>query len=309
MRLGYEVRRMELHQIRYFIAAAEELSVTKAAQRMHVSQPALSRQIASLEDELGVALFDRIKKRIHLTEAGKFYLQRVRQIVCDVDTSAQLVQERFGKAQRTLRLGFMTPFIDDIVTPAVIALKKSAPRVQVSLQELSARAQLDRVRDRELDVALLGNVPAEDRELLGWRYVFRSRMAIVLPEDDPRSKRKQLSLKELAADSFVSLSDDTFPGRRLFLQSMCRGQGFEAEIATECDSIPLMIGCVAAGDGVGVLPQHCRKFPHHGVRFIPMKTPTVYADVIAIFRNEALGEDIAAVIAALEVAGEAVAEA
>jgi DNA-binding transcriptional LysR family regulator len=158
-------------------------------------------------------------------------------------------------------------------------------------------------------VALLGNVPAEDSELLGWRYVFRSRMAIVLSEDDPRSKRKQLSLKELAADSFVSLSDDTFPGRRLFLQSMCRGQGFEAEITTECESIPLMIGCVAAGDGVGILPQHCQKFPHHGARFVLMKTPTVYADVIAIFRNEALGEDIAAVISALEVAGEAVAEA
>lgn len=303
MHSGYEPYRMEFHQLRYFVAAAEELSITRAAERVHVSQPALSRQIASLEEELGVPLFDRIKKRIHLTEAGKFYLQRVRQILCDVETSAQQVQERFGTAKRTLRLGFMTPFLDDVVTPAVIELKKSAPQVQVSLQELSARAQLDRVRDGELDVALLGNVPDEERELLGWRTVFRSRMAILLPTSDPRASRKRLSLKELRDEPMVSLSDDNFPGRRAFLQSMGRSQGFEPKIEKECETIPLMIGCVAAGDGVGVLPEHAAKLPHHGAAFIPMQTPTVYAEAIAIFRNEALGQDIAAMISALETAG------
>ena len=89
---------MEFHQLRYFIATAEELSVTAAAKRLHLSQPALSRQIQALEDELGVPLFDRIKKRMHLTDAGRFFLVRARQIVCDAETSLQLVREQFGEA-------------------------------------------------------------------------------------------------------------------------------------------------------------------------------------------------------------------
>lgn len=299
---------MELQQIRYFITAAEELSMTAAAKRMHVSQPALSRQIATLEEDLGVPLFDRIKKRIYLTEAGKFFLTRARQIICDVETSAQQVQEKFGERDVTLRLGFMTPFLDDIVTPAIMQLRSSGSRVNVSLQDLPPQAQIDRVRDGELDLALLGNISPEDKALYGSETVFRSRMGIVLPDNDPRSSRKQLSLKEFAGEPFVSLSDTFFPDRRLFMQKMAQEAGFEAEIAVECDSIPLMIGCVTAGDGIGVLPMHCRKLPHTGCQFIPMKSPVAYAEVISVFRNESLCGNLVSLIEALRESGSRIAE-
>ena len=87
---------MEFHQLRYFVAAAEELSVSRAAIRIHVSQPALSRQIRLLEEELELKLFDRIKQRIHLTEAGKFFLVKARQILCDSEPAVQQAQEKFG---------------------------------------------------------------------------------------------------------------------------------------------------------------------------------------------------------------------
>ena len=108
---------MEFHQLRYFVAAAQELSISKAAERVHVSQPALSRQIRVLEDELGVQLFDRIKQRIHLTEAGKFFLVKARQLLCDSESAVQQTQEQFGGVRRTLRLGFLSPFLDDLVAP------------------------------------------------------------------------------------------------------------------------------------------------------------------------------------------------
>jgi DNA-binding transcriptional LysR family regulator len=99
---------VEFHQLRYFIASAEDLSISGAAKRLHVTLPALSRQIAVLEAELGVPLFDRIRKRIHLTDAGRFFLPKARQIVCDAETSIQQLREQFGKARRTLLLGFLT---------------------------------------------------------------------------------------------------------------------------------------------------------------------------------------------------------
>jgi len=137
---------MEFHQLRYFVAAAEELSVSRAAIRIHVSQPALSRQIRLLEEELELKLFDRIKQRIHLTEAGKFFLVKARQILCDSESAVQQAQEKFGGVRRTLRLGFLSPFLDDLVAPVVREFQQRHPRSKVSLFDLPPRAQLDRLR-------------------------------------------------------------------------------------------------------------------------------------------------------------------
>ena len=124
---------MEFHQLRYFVAAAETGSVTAAAARAHVTQPALSRQIAKLETRLGVDLFERRKQRIHLTEAGRWFLPRARQLLCDAETCEQQLRESFGNAKRTLRLGVLASFLDDLVAPVVRELKKKHRGIPVSL--------------------------------------------------------------------------------------------------------------------------------------------------------------------------------
>ncbi len=293
---------MELHQLRYFIAAAEELSITSAAKRLHLSQPALSRQILALEDELGVPLFQRLKKRIHLTDAGRFFLDRARQLVCDSETSIQQVRERFGDGKRTIRLGFLTIFLDDIVTPAVLALRRESPLTEVALFELSPRAQLDRLRDGEIDLAILGNLAEQDKASFSRRRLMRSPMEVVLPEDHQLSSRKRLKLKELADEPFVSLSDAVFPGRRLFLRSICRESGFEPRITNECDSLPLLLAAVASGSGVALLPGHSRKLPHSGCVFVRMKSPSVHAEVMAVFHHDSDESFLARLIDHLELA-------
>lgn len=276
---------MEFHQLRYFVAAAEDLSITRAAKRLRVSQPALSRQIGALEEELGVALFDRVRKRIHLTDAGRFFLPKARQILCDAETGVQQVRERFGSSRRTIRLGFLTPFLDDIVTPAIKALRREVPRIDVALFELTPRAQLDRLRDDELDLAVLGNLSEGDREHFTTVTLARSRMGAVLPEEHPLASRKQIGLRELESESFVSLSDVLFPGRRQFLRSICQAAGFEPRIVEENDSLSLMLGSVSAGAGVALLPLHSRKLPHAGCVFVPLKSPPVYAEVMAVHKG------------------------
>ncbi|MEM6280484.1 MAG: LysR substrate-binding domain-containing protein [Verrucomicrobiota bacterium] len=275
---------MEFHQLRYFIATAEELSVTAAAKRLYISQPALSRQIQALEEELGVALFDRIKKRMHLTEAGRFFLVRARQILCDAETSVQLVQENFGKAKRSIRLGFISIFLDDIVAPAVKAMRKRSSKFEISLHELSPKAQLDRLRDDQLDLALLGNLSDEDKTRYEMKCIMRSPMAAVIPDDHALAKRKQIVLSELSREPFVSLSDTFFPGRRQFLRQVCQSQGFDPEIAEEADSLSLLLGSVSAGGGVAILPAHSEKLPHSGCVFIRLKTPVIYAEVLAVYK-------------------------
>lgn len=297
---------MEFHQLRYFVAAAEELSITAAAKRMHVSQPALSRQIAALEDELGFPLFDRIRQRIHLTEAGRFFLPKARQILCDAETCVQQLREQFGQAKRTIRLGFLVPFLDDLVAPSVKALRSLSDQVEVSLFELTPRAQLDRLRDGELDLAILGNIDESDLERFGTTLLMKSRMAVVLPDDHKLAGRKQLVLTELAHDSFVSLSNAFFPGRRHFLWSICHSQGFEPEIASECDSLSLLLGAVSSGLGVALLPLHSRKLPHAGCVFVPLKTPVVYAEVLAVYGKDSANGAILRLLKELETAAEAI---
>jgi len=208
---------MEFHQLRYFVAAAEELSVSKAAERVHVSQPALSRQIRLLEEEIGLRLFDRIKQRIHLTEAGKFFLLKARQLLCDSEMAVQRVREEFGGVRKTLRLGFLSPFLDDLVAPVVREFQQRHPASKVSLFDLPPRAQLDRLRLHELDAGILANLDDEERKRFDVRRLSRHRFVVVLPESHRLARRKSVKLPELAEDDWVSLSNALFPKRREFL--------------------------------------------------------------------------------------------
>jgi len=244
---------MEFHRLRYFVAAAETLSISRAAVREHVSQPAMSRQIALLEAELGVPLFARVKKRIHLTEGGRFFLPRARQILCDAETAVQQLRESHGKARRTLRLAFLGPFLDDLVAPSVRELKKRHPRLAVSLFDLPPRAQLDRLQSHELDAAILANLDEEHRRIFAVRPLSRHRMAVALPEGHALARERSVDLARLRGEDWVSLSDAFFPGRREFLRQVAAVAGFEPRIAAEVDSVALMLGAVAAGeeDGFG----------------------------------------------------------
>lgn len=266
---------MEFHQLRYFVAAAELGGVSRAAAKLRVSQPALSRQIRLLEDELGVALFDRIRKRIHLTEAGAVFLSRARQILCDAETAAQQVREQFGGERRTLRLGFITPFLDDLVGPAVREFRQRHANTRVALFDLPPRAMLDRLRDDDLDLALLGNMEAADREAFDFAPLWKHPVQAVLPSGHAKAGVRSLRLRDLSRDEWISLSDTAFPGRRDFLRAACARAGFEPRIAVEVESLSLLLATISSGAGVGILPGHAQKLPHAGCVFIPISSPRI----------------------------------
>ncbi|MBL9145176.1 MAG: LysR family transcriptional regulator [Verrucomicrobiaceae bacterium] len=273
---------MEFHQLRYFVAAAEDLSISRAAERLHVTQPALSRQISVLEDELGIALFDRIRKRIHLTDAGRFFLPRARQLICDAETSAQQLREQFGNARRTLRLGFLSIFLDDLVAPAVREFRQRHPKAQVSLFELTPQAQIERLRQHELDAAILGNIEGRDRESLKVQRLSRHRMAAVLPLDHPLATKKSIKLAALKKDPWISLSDAIYPGRREFLRAVCDEAGFVPKVVSEVDSLSMMLGAVSSGEGVAIMPAHAQKLPHAGCVFVNLAAPVPMTELLLV---------------------------
>ncbi len=282
MPCGYELSPMELDQLRYFVAAAEESNFSRAAERVHVTQPALSRQIARLERELRTPLFERVRQRVQLNDAGKFFLERARRILCDVETSSQQVREQFAGAPRVLRLGLLAPFLDDLVGPAVRELRKRRPSTRVDLFELRPREQLDRLAGRELDAALLGNLDPAEQLPFTVKRLARHPLAAVLPADHALASRRSLALGELARERFISLSDLHFPGRRALLQSAARAAGFDATIEREVESLGLLLAAVADGEGVALLPRHARKLSHSGCVFVALRAPTPQAELYLV---------------------------
>ena len=283
---------MELRHLRYFIAVAEEQNVTRAAARLHISQPPLSRQIRDLEEELGVDLLQRIGKSVRLTDAGRFFLTKAREIVCDAETAAQQLREQYGTAARTVRLGFIAPVLDDLVVPSVREFRQRHPKTKVSLFELPPRAQLDRLKDHELDAAILGNLSSEDRTLFRVQSLWRGRMTLVLPETHRFAARKSLKLALLANEDWVSLSDVFYPGRRAFLQEICRKSGFEPKIRAEPDSLPLMLAAVAGGEGVAIMPAHAGKLPHSGCALVPIAGAVPVMELLLVTPRQPQGKEV-----------------
>ena len=288
---------MEFHQLRYFVAAAEEMSISRAAERVHVSQPALSRQIALLEEELGVLLFDRIRKRIHLTDAGGFFLMKARQLLCDAESGLQQVREQFGGVRRTLRLGFISPFLDDLVAPAVREFQQRHLNSKVSLFDLAPRAQLDRLRQHELDAAILGNIEDHERDQFVVKRLSRHRMAVVVPEGHALAAKKSIKLATLKNDEWISLSNAFFPGRREFLIETCEQAGFIPRITSELDSLPMMLATIATSGGVGLIPGHAKKLPHGGCVILPLAAPAITTHLLLVLPKSSPTLEMAGLIA------------
>ncbi len=273
---------MEFHQLRYFVAAAETSSISRAAEREHVSQPAISRQIALLETQLGVALFDRVRKRIQLTDAGRAFLPKAKQILCDAATSVQQIREQFGGARKTLRIGFIGPFLDDLVAPSVRELRKLHPRTDCALFDLPPRAQIERLQTHGLDAAILGNLGDDHRSEFAVRTLSRHRMAVVLPDAHVAVGRAPIDLARLRHEDWISLSETFYPGRRQFLRAACAAAGFEPRIVAEVDSVALMLGSVAAGGGVALAPRHAKKLPHAGCAFVDLVAPAPVTELLLL---------------------------
>jgi DNA-binding transcriptional LysR family regulator len=296
MNFGGQSRAVEFHQLRYFVAAAEALNISRAAQKLHVSQPAMSRQIRLLEDELGAALFERVRQRIRLTPAGAFFHTRARQLLWDAEAAGRELRERFAGAGRLVRLGFITPFLDDLVVPALREFRAADQRTQFSLFDLPPSALLQQLREGELDAALLGNIAPEHRKEFDVRAVSRHPMAAVVPSGHPLARRKTIKLAALGRDPWISLAESAFPGRRQLLAEAGRRAGFVPRVASEVESLPILLATIAAGEGVGILPSHAAKLPHAGCVFIALAPPAPSATLFIVLARGPAAPEVAALL-------------
>ncbi|HMF53332.1 MAG TPA: LysR substrate-binding domain-containing protein [Edaphobacter sp.] len=244
---------MELRHLASFVAVAEQLSFVRAAEKLHLSQPALSAQIQKLEEEIGVQLLFRNKRTVRLTDAGRVFLAEAHATLA----RAQQAVERVQKADRgeigRLRIGFVSSAALAIVPAIAVAFRRQFPGVTLDLMNLRTSSQLKNLANKTIDVGFLRLPVAHDQ--LDITVIHREPFVVVLPADHALAKKKQIRLSDLRAERFVAYGRRWAPGFYDAVVQMCTSQGFSPNITQETGEMYTAIALVAAGAGVAILPK------------------------------------------------------
>lgn len=259
---------MELRHLRYFVAVAEELHFRRAAERLHMSQPPLSQQIRQLEEEVGAQLLVRNQRKVELTAAGVVFLERAREILDSVEDAARQARRvQRGEVGR-LAVGFVGSAMYSFVPELLRGFRESAPDIALRLHELGTTEQLRQLEDGRLDVGFV-RAPGR-RPGLTLETVLEEQIVVALPDVHPLAQRPVLALGDLAGESLVLLTRAGSPGLRAALADALAELGGEERIAQEVAEMQTVIGLVAAGVGLSLVPESVRALVRHGVTYRPL---------------------------------------
>lgn len=276
---------MELRHLRYFVTVADEENISRASARLRISQPAVSRQIKDLEDELGTALFVRGKAGMQLTPAGSAFLAHARDLLRRANSAVEQLQQFRVPAKQQLVIGVITPVLTGTLTPALRRFHQRHPKVEVRIIEKSPGEQVKALRAGKLDAALVGQACEALRSEFEIVPLRRLPLAVVLPDDHLLALRKRIRLAELADEPFVGLDDEEYPVRTETVCRACQAAGFTPQFRHHADSVAALLAQVAAGKGVALIPAEAGLMPHPQTRFIPLAKPAPEVVSSALLRH------------------------
>ncbi|NBC15790.1 MAG: LysR family transcriptional regulator [Bacteroidetes bacterium] len=266
---------MEFRHLRSFLAVAETLNFRQAAEHVHVTQSALSRQIQRLEDTLGVTLFDRSHRAVALTAAGRAFVPEARQTLARAEQAQRTVRRAARGEVGRLVVGFVGPAIYGVLPGILRAFRAAAPDVELVLREMRTDAQRAALRDGTLDVAFAGLGP--DGAAIRSEPVDREAVMIALPAEHRLAGAEAVDLVDLAEDPFIIFERPFEPELFDALIGLCQRAGFSPQIAQQANRIFVILGLVSAGLGVAFAPGSVRRgLSTQEVVFAPLRdaTPT-----------------------------------
>jgi DNA-binding transcriptional LysR family regulator len=269
---------MELRHLRYFVAVAEALSFGRAAARLHISQPPLSRQIRALEEELGTALFARTKRSVQLTPAGAALLPEARRLLRDADGLKAGAQRIAAGEVGTLALGFISVAAYNLLPELAPEFRRRHPGVKLALQEATSDVLLAALRQAELDVGLV--LPPVDAPGLEYVPLVHDTLIAALPAGSGHARTKgPIRPASLAGEPFI-----LFPrkvGASLYdaIVDACRRAGFAPRIEQEAIQMQTIVSLVAAGMGVALVPASLEHLRRTGVVYRPLADARTHVEI------------------------------
>src|SRR5258708_5900424 len=243
---------MELRHLRYFLAVGEALNFTRAAAQLRLAQPALSRQVQDLEDEIGVDLMKRSPRGVTLTAEGKLFLDEVRELLKRADESVEKVRALARGEYGELHVGYAPSPTEEILPPDLAAFQKAVPRVKVLLHDLSSDELIAGLQNATLELAIM--VPPAGDQTTGIQFeVLRTYpLCVAMTAMHPFARMKSIPLEKLAAEPLVALRRKDYPESDRFLDRLFGSIRAKPPIAPECGSASSLITEVQAGRGIAL---------------------------------------------------------
>jgi LysR family hca operon transcriptional activator len=266
---------MELRHLRYFVAVAEAGSLTEAAQqRLHTSQPSLSRQIRDLESELGAQLLVRRARGIELTPAGRTFLDHARLVLSQVDAASEAARRVAHPSKPCFTMGFLTGHELRWMPEALRILRDELPNIDVMISSQYSPLLADGLSKGKIDAAFLRRERGTPE--LAYRVLVKEPLMVVLPSDHRLAALKAISPKDLVGETFVIVSN-TAPVLRAVIDKYLKRSGIDITPAHEADHIAMGMSLIASTGGVGLLPAYAQNFLPSSVTSRPLKgdAPTV----------------------------------
>ncbi|MDR3413128.1 MAG: LysR substrate-binding domain-containing protein [Formivibrio sp.] len=277
---------MELRHLRYFLAVAEELHFTRAAARLHIGQPPLSQQIQALEEELGVVLFERNRRRVALTEAGKCFLAGTRRVFAEVERAVDDARRAARGEVGELRVGYSASLPFTSLLPRVLHdYRQMHPDVELTLSSLFSAEQYDALLAERLDVGLLRFSGVDVPTGIALHEISRDVLRVVIHESHPLAQQASIALIELKDEGFITYPHDLGARFNIHERQLCLAAGFDPKVVQEAREATTQIGLVAAGFGVALLPAPLECVRIDGVRYVPLQDETAYVVLAAATRR------------------------
>src|SRR5438309_10703867 len=251
--LGILEPAVELRHLRYFVAVAEMENVSRAALKLHVSQPALSRQIRDLEDEIGFSLLERTAKSVRLTDAGRAFLDNARALLQNADEAVTKARAVAGAEPTELHVGYSPTPVAEILPKILRAFQRKMPNVHVRLHDWSNNAILNGIRDSRLQLGLIVP-PLKAITLHDVRFeeLFHERVCVAVPLQHPFARRRAIPITEVAAEPLIGLTREDYPGYYDYVSVIFSKVKQKPRVVEEYDSYYGIISAVEAGTGVAL---------------------------------------------------------
>jgi DNA-binding transcriptional LysR family regulator len=274
-----------LSQLRAFLVVLEETSLNRAAVRLRISQPALSRQMQALEHELGGKLLERTSSGVRSTGAGHLLAKRIRSVLEDYDKALAETRRLIRGERDQIRIGYLGSAAKQFLNPALVSLRKAYPGAKPRLLDLTPGEQISAFRSGEIDIGLIG----QEGQVLAKEFYMRKIATLpviaVVPADHALAARKRIKLAELKNEAFVGAPDREVPGRNRWIKELCRKAGFRPRFAGDGDSISATLLMVANDGAVTLGPSYLRDVTAPGVAMLPLADSDATWDLFAAWQR------------------------
>ncbi|MFP7175491.1 LysR family transcriptional regulator [Priestia filamentosa] len=275
---------MELRKLKYFTVVADELHFGRAAMRLQMTQPPLSQQILQLERELGVKLFERSKRHVELTNAGKIFLQEVRQVLTKLEGAKDLALKAQNGIVGRLVVGFVGSATFNILPIIVRGFQEQFPYIDLILHEMPTPRLIEAFHNKEIDIGFV-RPPIFD-PILSLFSVYQETCIAVVPKLHPFAQRASISLDDLSKEQFILVEREIWPSWYDDIVFKCHSAGFNPIIRQSVKEIQTVIGLVASGLGISIVPKSTANFHMRDVTYINIEQEAPHVEMSLAWRTD-----------------------